>query len=90
MNSDLPKEVTRDEQPKEPEKTYQVEILATPNGFLRVRSEPSTTADELVKVKSGEKFKYIEEDSKTGWFKIEYEEGKEGWVSGEFVKKILI
>ncbi len=90
VNSDLPKEETRDEQPKEPEKTYQVEILATPNGFLRVRSEPSTTADELVKVKSGEKFKYIEEDSKTGWFKIEYEEGKEGWVSGEFVKKILI
>lgn len=87
VNLDLPKEEPRDEQPKEPEKTYEVEILTTPNGFLRVRSEPTTTADELVKVKSGEKFKYVEEDSKTGWFRIEYEEGKEGWVSNNYAKK---
>ena len=88
QNPQLPQEEPKNEQIKEPEKTYQVEILATPNGFLRVRSEPSTLAGELVKVKSGEKFKYVEEDSKTGWFKIEYEEGKEGWVSNDYAKKV--
>lgn len=94
LNPELPKEEPKNEQTKEPEKTYQVEILTTPNGFLRVRLEPATTANELVKVKSGEKFKFIEEDSKTGWFKIEYlpaqsgEAGKEGWVSNDYAKKI--
>lgn len=88
LNPELPKEKPKNEQTKEPEKKYQVEILTTPNGFLRVRSEPTITADELVKVKSGEKFKFIEEDSKTGWFKIEYEAGKEGWVSNDYTKKV--
>ena len=85
---DLPKEEPNKEEVKEPEKKYQIEILATPNGFLRVRSEPSISADELEKVKSGEKFKFVEEDSKTGWFKIEYKEGQEGWVSNDYTKKI--
>lgn len=87
-NLDLPKEEPKKEEVKEPEKKYQVEILTTPNGFLRVRSEPSISADELEKVKSGEKFKFVEEDSKTGWFKIEYKEGQEGWVSNDYTKKI--
>lgn len=87
VNLELPKEEPQDEQRKKPETKYQIEILDTPNGFLRVRSEPSTAADELAKVKTGEKFKFIEEDAKTGWFKIEYEGGKEGWVSNEYAKK---
>ena len=65
-----------------------IEILETPNNFLRVRSEPSTEAQEVARVVSGNLYNLIEEDSKTGWYKIEYEKGKQGWVSNEYSKKV--
>lgn len=64
----------------------QVEILPTPTGFLRVRSEPTTAATESARVTPGKKYTFLEE--KTGWFKIEYEEGKSGWVSSQYAKEI--
>lgn len=66
---------------KTPPKPY-VRIKETPTGWLRVRSKPSTSGEELAKVNSGETFPYLEEEN--GWYKIEYEEGKEGWVSGVY------
>lgn len=65
-----------------PEKPYVV-IKETPTGWLRVRSQPSQTAEELTKVYPGNSFPYLNEE-KYGWYKIEYEEGKEGWVSGTY------
>jgi len=64
----------------------QVLIKETPTGWLRVRMEPSTTATEAAKVNPGEKFTFLDEQS--GWLKIEYESGKEGWVSGQYATKI--
>jgi hypothetical protein len=69
-----------------PEKPY-VKIKETPTGWLRVRMEPSTSATEAAKVKPGEMFPYLNEE-KNGWYKIEYEENKEGWVSGVYVELI--
>ncbi|PIS15944.1 hypothetical protein COT62_00975 [Candidatus Roizmanbacteria bacterium CG09_land_8_20_14_0_10_41_9] len=54
-------------------------------GFLRVREEPTVTATEAAQVKPGEKFEVLEEEN--NWYKINYEEGKMGWVSGEYVTK---
>lgn len=65
-----------------------VEILSTPVGFLRVRKEPSTLADEVGRVEPGEKYILLAEDEKTGWFKIEFEEGKEGWITNQYAKKL--
>ncbi len=62
----------------------QVEILKTPLGFLRVRSEPNITSEEVVRVKPGDKFTLLEIDKDTGWFKIKLSEEKEGWVSNEY------
>lgn len=62
-----------------------VVIKDTPTGFLRVRIEPSTKATEAGQVKPGEKYPFLEETE--GWFKIEYEEGKEGWVSSTYAEK---
>ena len=72
------------------EKTVQelVEILSTPTGFLRVRSGPSTANEEVFQVKPGESYPILEEDSESGWFKIEYEKDKEGWVSNQYAKKL--
>jgi len=65
-----------------------IQILETPNNFLRVRIEPSADAKEVARVVSGNSYPLIEEDSKSGWFKIEYEKGKQGWVSNEYSKKV--
>jgi hypothetical protein len=65
-----------------PAKPYVV-IKETPTGWLRVRAEPSTEAEEVAKVNPGEMYPYLEEE-KDGWYKIEYEEGEEGWVSGVY------
>jgi len=61
-----------------------VQILDTPNNFLRVRSEPSTDGKEIARVPSGNSYTLIEEDVKSDWYKIEYEKDKEGWVSSEY------
>jgi len=62
-----------------------VQIKETPTGWLRIRIEPSTSATEAAKVKPGEKYPFLEE--KSGWYKIQYEEGKEGWISGKYAEK---
>jgi hypothetical protein len=61
-----------------------VTIKDTPTGFLRVRSGPSTSSSELTQIKPGEKFTLLEEQS--GWYKIAYEEGKEGWISSRYAE----
>ena len=63
-----------------------VVIKETGTGWLRVRQGPTTTDAEITKVKPGEKYKFLEATT-TGWYKIEYEEGKEGWISGKYATK---
>lgn len=71
-----------------------VEILSTPTGFLRVRSQPSSLGPEVGRVEPGQKFDLLEIDEKTGWFKIIYlptqadEDEKSGWISNQYAKKI--
>lgn len=64
------------------DKTY-VKIRDNPQGWLRVRVDGSIDATESAKVKPGEKYELM--DEKTGWFKIKFNENKDGLVSGEFV-----
>lgn len=65
-----------------------VEILDTPTGFLRVRLTPSASGELVGEATPGEKFRYLETDTVTGWFKIEFAQGKDGWVSNKYSKKI--
>jgi uncharacterized protein YgiM (DUF1202 family) len=65
-----------------------VEIKDTPTGWLNMRSEPSTAGgDETIikKINPGDKYPFIEANE-AGWYKIEYEEGKEGWISGKYAE----
>lgn len=72
-----------------PAKPY-VEVLDTPTGFLNVRKEPSTSGEILLKVKPGEFYILLDEQTVSGsvWYKIVYEVDKEGWVSGQYAKKV--
>lgn len=80
-------EKTEEEKIEEP-KVTEILIKETPTGFLRVRSEPSTLSSEAGQVKPGEKYTLLEEDEKTGWYKINFQNGKEGWVSNEYTQKL--
>lgn len=61
-----------------------VEILSTPNGFLRVRSQPTTASDEIARVNPGEKFDLIKTDTNTGWFDIRLDATTSGWISNVY------
>ena len=94
QNPEVMEEVVTEEVQGQKEKKIEVEILSTPTGFLRVRAEPSTLGEEIGQVEPGERYPFLEEDEKTGWFKIEFssagtnEEVKQGWVSNTYAKKI--
>ena len=64
-------------------KTY-VKIRDNPQGWLRVRIDGSIDASESAKVKPGESYEFL--DEKTGWFKIKYNDNKDGLVEGEFTE----
>jgi len=65
--------------------TSKVVIGETPTGFLRVRAGPSVNASESARVNPGDQFDLLEEDK--GWYKIEYEKGKQGWVYSQYASK---
>lgn len=75
-----------EQQPAEEENVQKVLIKDTPTGWLRVRAENSTSAEEVAKVNPGKEYKLVEEDN--SWYKIEYEDGKEGWISGQYAEKV--
>lgn len=71
-----------------PVQVEKIEILDTGTGFLRVREDSMLNSKEVGQVKPGEIYEILETNEKGDWYKIRVN-GIEGWVSGEFVKKIL-
>lgn len=59
-------------------------INNNPQGWLRVRADASIDATEEAKVKTGEKFEFLEE--KNGWYKIKFNGNRDALISGEFVE----
>lgn len=60
-----------------------VEVSTTETGWLRVRAEASGSSAELAKLAIGSKVPYLNE-TVSGWHKVDYQGGKQGWVSGQF------
>ncbi len=56
----------------------------TETGWLRIRQEPSGSSAELGKADEGEKLKYLEVTTDTGWHKVEFEK-QVGYVSAKYV-----
>lgn len=63
----------------------QIEVLQTPTGTLNVRKGPSTSYPIITKIKPGEKYELLGEQS--DWYKIKVG-SKEGWISGQYAKKL--
>jgi len=62
-----------------------VQITQTPQGFLRVRQDSSINSPEIGRVNTGDKLDIIQETP--GWVKISFD-GKQGWISADYTKKI--
>ncbi len=68
-----------------PPKPYAV-IKDTPTGFLRVRSEPSTSSTESARVNPGDKYHIYNEQ--TSWYQISYDGTNKGWISAQYAEKV--
>ncbi|MDP3955064.1 MAG: PEGA domain-containing protein [bacterium] len=62
-----------------------VTIKETPTGWLRVRADASTSSAEVARVNPGESYPLVGE--KSGWYRITYTTGKDGWISGQYAEK---
>ncbi len=60
-------------------------ILSTPTGFLRVRSEPSATSNQVGTVSPGNVLSLVSESE--GWYQIQLPNGQSGWVSSDYAQK---
>jgi len=84
-SQDITNDVVVTPSPK-PEGVKMARIKDTSTGFLRVRKEPSTLSEELFQVKPDEEYPVEDIDEETKWVKIEYQEGKTGYVSDQYVE----
>jgi len=80
------KEATQSANTETSEEKQKVEIIDTEVGYLRVRKDPNIYSEEVFRVNPKDIFDVIEE--KNGWYKIEYEKDKQGWISSLYAKKI--
>lgn len=63
----------------------EVTILDTPTGFLRVRSNPSISSNEIARIEPGETYELLTEQ--TGWYRIRLRDGVPGWISSDYATK---
>ena len=59
---------------------------AYPNGWLRVRASPSLAGEEVARVGVGDKVIFLDEQG--SWYQIKLPDGKIGWISAAFAKKL--
>lgn len=79
--------------PSESKSIAYVLIGDTPTGFLRMRTKPGTSGEEIAELKTGSKYLFIEADLESGWYKIQYKDsapglpnGITGWVSNQYAQ----
>lgn len=62
-----------------------VQVTDTPQGFLRVRQDASIGSPEIGRVKTGDQLDIVQETA--DWIEVKFQ-GKQGWISAQYAKKI--
>jgi hypothetical protein len=62
-----------------------VKIKETETGWLKVRESSSSSSKEVTKVKPGESYVLLDEE--TDWYKIDLGSSKNGWISATYASK---
>ena len=73
----LPKQSTSSAVPKPYVTTNSAEL-----GYVNVRQEPGASAAKVAKAPHGDNFPHLKTQS--GWYQIEYQTDKEGWISASY------
>lgn len=68
-----------------PVASVKVVILPTDIGYVRVRSDATTSSSQSGQVTQGETFDLLAE--KSGWYQIKLQDGTLGWVSAQYANK---
>jgi hypothetical protein len=67
--------------------TQSVKILATPTGFLNVRSGPGTNTAKVGQVNPGEVYQVLSDSSANGgWYQIRLSDALTGWIAKKYGK----
>ena len=66
--------------------TEKLKVLSTPTGFLRVRDKPNLVGKEIARVLPGDELILLEDLN--SWFRVRLTDGKEGYVSSQYVEKL--
>jgi uncharacterized protein YgiM (DUF1202 family) len=64
-----------------------VTVKETLKTLLKVREGPGASYSVISAVSPGESYPLLEEAE--GWYKIEFEEGKTGWILGLYADKTI-
>ena len=64
----------------------EVKILETPTGFLNVREGPGTNFAKVGEVKPGESYELVSEDPTKGWYQIQLDLTRTGWVIKQYAQ----
>jgi len=66
--------------------TPKLKVTKTPTGFLRVRDKPSLSGKEITRVLEGDELISLEDLN--SWMRVRLNDGKEGFVSSDYVEKV--
>lgn len=94
VNANLASEIAKQliQPSSEEPKIQKIEILPTPQGFLRIRQEPNTQSPEIGRIKTGDQLELLQEIK--DWSKVVFssqpagQPDKQGWVSTQYTKKL--
>ncbi len=79
------KNIAEGNTPSPQPQTAKVEIIDTPQGFLRVRQDASIDSPEVGRVKTGDQLDIVQETP--DWIQVKFQ-GKQGWISAQYTKKL--
>jgi len=82
-DEELKTDESNDNNKNEKDKIDKVTIMETPTGFLRVRSGPNVTNDEVGRVTPGKEYEVLSVDKDTGWYEISFDD-ESGWVTDAY------
>lgn len=68
------------------ENTLKIKIKNTETGWLRVRSNDSTSGEEIARLNSGTTV--LATDIKPEWIQVVLDNGESGWISAKYAEKV--
>lgn len=86
LASQAAKNIAEGNSPSPQPQTAKIAITDTPQGFLRVRQDSSIDSPEIGRVQPGDQLEVVQQTP--DWIQVKFQ-GKQGWVSSQYTKKLI-